>query len=369
MSLAPTFPLFSEDSRKVCPSICCTLKYYNSMLTVLSTFLASVGSKQNHLYNQIPHREVLRFLFRCLMNVPLILLQPRSAYHMNSALPYEIIDQVGPPVLIGFNDDERRSNLRACSLVCQSWVHRSRKNMFHYIRLYSVETWNKIKETLNWLPHHAKDVKILCIVSDSLLETFQPNEFLAELASVLPFIKNLTFSNVKIKLSTDNSTHLPFRFDTIEELSFDDVKLHTMTKFSSLIEAFPSLTHLTLDSIYLSRKIENSALPNFESLSYRTPVNLHRISVYHDRFWSPPTPVHEWIACSPMTAFVTHFTQYGPPFQYTSGEEQRISLSKCLQSRAPSLVCIRLPAYIFRTKSNLRECSDKHCIHALTRIL
>lgn len=284
----------------------------------------------------------------------------RGHGNKNTILPPEIsdeiIDMVGYPAIIGYNDDERRKNLRACSLVCRGWVYRSRKNLFHYIRLYGVEGWDTIKQTLGLLPSHAKDVRMLYIASDKLLKSFKPNQFLAEVSSLMPAITTLTFSSIKLKLLTDDSSELPFRLNSVQSLTFDDVKLHTMKKFDALIQAFPSVTSLILDQIYLSKKHEQAVLPNFEEGLHRVLIKLRQIEVYHDRLWSPPTQVHQWIARSPVAASVTRISQYGPPFQYSTGDHQTVSLSELLRIKGPLLVYLRLPAYVFRTKPKAKIC-------------
>ena len=262
-------------------------------------------------------------------------------------------------MFIGLNDRERRADLRNCSLVCKGWVYKSRKNLFYYIRFYDGKKWNEIKEALRMLPHHVKDVRILEL-SASFEQDFKPNELLIEISIHLPTLKDLRISSCKFKLLLDDLSPLPFRFDAVETLTIEDTKIHTMKKFDALVNAFPVLQKLILDSVYLSRKPVNRKAPSFASKPPPSGI-LKPVKIYHDRFWPPPTPIHDWFILSPLTCSVTSFVQSGSSFQYTSGDPQGVSISKLLLAKGSSLTYLSLPAYVFRTKSEI----GMHIIHIL----
>lgn len=72
-----------------------------------------------------------------------------------------IIDEIGRLPLHPLDVLTRSRNLRACSLVCRSWVYRSRQNLFRFISIQDRESLTRFKTTLDSHSQHAKDVQRL----------------------------------------------------------------------------------------------------------------------------------------------------------------------------------------------------------------
>ncbi|KAG7087671.1 hypothetical protein E1B28_013619 [Marasmius oreades] len=192
-------------------------------------------------------------------------------------IPIELIHLV-----IRFLDDSK-STLASCALVCRSWVPISRFIFFRHIDLSTtVEPFLKLLESPYQTVSTAR-VESLTVTHSryapalfNRLLTWRSSDNHRTLSTALPSLKRLTLNKVGWwTLSGEAKDQLLNEFLTITHLKLTMTAFDTYDDFLPLINSFPSLEQLDLDTVRPALHWE----PTVPLDSVELPRNLHRISL------------------------------------------------------------------------------------------
>ncbi|RPD79337.1 hypothetical protein L226DRAFT_247249 [Lentinus tigrinus ALCF2SS1-7] len=226
--------------------------------------------------------------------------------------PTELIETI-----IDLVDDEQ--TLQATSLVCKSWVARSRFNLFRVVELCLPTHLDRFSSLLASSPHIAPHIKEIAISENSLLALLRPTmAIVARLPHSL-----LRHPHVKPRrLSVHHQLWLPTRYhpeylaglsqlSSISSLDLYDVTFATVADFSIILRALRCLR--SLSAIHLDAQRQ---LPPEELAAIGTDLPL----LTHLRVMSQyPTSVIDWLLrYNPSQGLGTFWTATGSTMENLS---------------------------------------------------
>ncbi|KAF9264489.1 hypothetical protein L218DRAFT_223845 [Marasmius fiardii PR-910] len=217
-------------------------------------------------------------------------------------LPIELIH-----LIIRFLSDCKPA-LASCALVCRSWVPISRSILLNHIDISTT-----VEPFLKLLENPLQTVSIAHVESLTVshsryaptlfnrLLTWRSSDGHRTLSSILPYLKCLTLNRVGWwTLSGEAKENLLKEFLTIKHIKLTMTAFDTYDDFLPLINSFPLLEELDLDTVRPALHWEPSVPLDPESVSL--PPNLHRISLKQIDDWQmidflAPCPKLEVLNC------------------------------------------------------------------------
>ena len=165
-------------------------------------------------------------------------------------IPQEIHDEILQSYLLDRND------LKACSLVCRSWLPVTRSRLFFKIKLTSEQAVRNFTNVISRaavmhssISHYVQEVALsnLRLNMDSLPRNAGPSSLAVHrLLSLLPSIHTLTLENIGWSQSTDPDLPAYFSDIPVASLHFAQSRLRSPGDLLRLAASLPSLSALSL---------------------------------------------------------------------------------------------------------------------------
>nr|VWO95820.1 Rim9 protein [Ganoderma boninense] len=213
-------------------------------------------------------------------------------------LPPEIIGEI---INVIYESDDRKT-LLSCALVCQEWLHESRKFLFRDINISSKETFRSfVRNVLRSERLHPW----LTSAHDLWIEFFDgvgeedPEAFVMEISECLPNLCVMQLT--RFPQGQKQTVHLPLRadlfralgqFTSLHELCLNNCTFASFTELKSLLIALPALSSLSMASV----SCPDSGDDGRRQLSPTCRPALSYLSVAEN---SPGDILYNWLSSTP----------------------------------------------------------------------
>ncbi|KAK7686240.1 hypothetical protein QCA50_010460 [Cerrena zonata] len=305
--------------------------------------------------------------------VPMSRLDQEAPLHANqipmlyAELWDSIVDEVAQtPLTSEYTYSARKHDLGNCALVCKGWLYRSRQNLFCSIQLRNPQDIQDLIMILDQLSLSRRNVHHLDILHKT---PYNPVQLSLKL-SVFTALKSLNILYVNFPLPVASSIdYVPPGPSGLRRLALYGVLFRTFSTFTSLVEAFPRLTHLIWHNSSAAITPEGDIwVPPDEEVTRRQLLpRLNTVKLIRGGTdYVSRVPFYQWISFSPVFASLTSLTlksedELRPrPYRFLAPE----AASALLQRRGDTLHKLKLNVYLFdrywlsNIFSGLRSCTS-----------